>query len=132
MTIPLSQYRPFMHDEEFNITVDSDSTPVPVQHLQVPSLTAGVYQVTLSIVFSSPDTNDFVRFIYTSDANSIGDTEFRKESKDTDDIVPFTYTFVVTHATDGPFDIKLESQLEAGGNDATIQVANIIVEKKGE
>lgn len=131
MAIKLSDYRPYYHQRVDNILINSDAAPVEVQHLVVPAATAGVYKITSTVIFSSPDTNDFVQFTYSSDNNTIQPTVFRKESKDADDVVPFTLVATTTVAA-GAMDIKLQAILETGGQDATVSSAGILIEKIGE
>lgn len=127
----LSDYREFHHDCVMGITVDSWTTNTHVQVLSVPDMQAGKYLVTLSVLFSTPDTNDYVNFLYSSDDGSIDPIEFRVEAKDADDHVPLSFPFVVCHAG-GLFSIHLDALLESGGLDATIIRANIIIDQKGE
>lgn len=129
--IALSTYRPYHHERVSNILIDSDVTPVLIQNFPVADLSAGMYEVTLSIIFSSPDTNDFVQFVYSSDDASIQTTTIRKEAQDADDLISSTFVFPISHAG-GIFSIKVEGLLEAGGMNATVQDSVLIYEKKGE
>lgn len=127
----LSTYRPYYNLRVDNVVIDSDVTPTVVEHLVVPAATAGVYKLTSTVVFSSPDLNDFVQFTYSSDNGTINPVIFRKESKDADDVVPFTLVATSTVAA-GPMDIKLEAILEAGGQNALVTSSGILIEKIGE
>lgn len=131
MATTLSSYRPYYNQRVENVVIDSDVTPTQIQHLQVPAVTAGVYKITATVIFSSPDTNDFVQFTYASDSGALAETVFRKESQDADDVVPFS---LITTATvlAGPMDLSLFGLLESGGQDATVISSGILFEKIGE
>lgn len=133
MATPLSVYRPYDFDSiAAPVVVDSDTTPVVVQNHTFLNLSAGLYELRLSFVFSSPDTNDYVQFTYSSSTGDFADTTFRKEAQDADDQIPFSYMFAIDHAAAGDFNVTLSGILEANGQDATVHASNIIIEKKGE
>lgn len=129
--VTLSEYRPYHTNTVQGIVIDSDTVPILLQDFSVADLSSGEYKVALSLIFSTPDTNDYVDFIVDTTDVATPSTLIRTEAQDSDDIIPLTYVYPLVHLG-GTYGVTVNGLLENGGRDATVRVSHIIIEKKGD
>lgn len=98
-----------------------------VAQLVVPLLQAGLYEIKLSQVWNITDITDALIW---HTIGAVVSPQFQREAADDDDVQTWTYVFPLQW-DGGPFDLILQAVVENGGQDATIQAANIILERKG-
>ena len=115
------------------VTVTSD-TFVPLVTLNVQEFLAGTYELALSSVVSSPDTNDSVYFqLTTTDGTQ---AEWSKEAKDVTDVIPFTFIDQVEYlgsTIDPPRNITLSIRKEdAGASDLYVVSCMIHLKRVSE
>ena len=129
--VALSVYRPYHYDHVENIIINSSIIPIVVHDFMLADAPVGLWEIKFAMIFSSPDTNDFVQFTYRSSAGTIQSTTVRKEARDADDIITFSFNLPRVHVA-GDLNIVVEGLLEAGGQNATVLHSTVTYEKKGE
>jgi len=106
--------------------LDIPDTWTPVTSILAENAVSGVYEIKISVQGFMGDTSDaaMIRF----QVNNGGWTEFRREAKDNDDTVGWTYLYPIPHL-EGDILLELEAKKETGGTRYDIQFADTIIEK---
>ena len=116
---------PFREIDAYGILVDSEIYDEKL--VLTETLPAGKYMLTLTMAYSSPDTNDSFYFKRTRD---IADPfEYLMESKDATDVRPVTISMSYDHPG-GDLDIGIEMRKEdVDANNITIHAAAIYAQR---
>lgn len=91
------------------------------------SITAGVYMVTVYILYTLNDDTRSAIFRLTRNS---GSQVMTHEPKDRTDVTPISYTYVHNQTVDGAFNLTLEAKKEAGAGTFNIIECGLVVDKR--
>ena len=106
--------------------IDNIYTEIAV--LTTPTRAVGIYQITLSMLYTLNTTVRSGYFRFSLDAGGTW-TEIRKEAKDINDITPSALSFPYSHPG-GIIDIKVEAKKEDTGDSLTLKQISVVFESK--
>jgi len=116
------------------ITAAANEPPLPgdfidVATLDIANLAAGLYEIKFSIVWEFA-TGEITDAFIINILGSVVTPIVRIEAKDDDDVLTWAYFFPINHAG-GAFNLTLQAVIETGGEAATVDSVNVIVDRKG-